>query len=161
MLSEAQMTANNTSAIILIRENTLLPTALAIETGIFLPGWRAVRNLDGSQLGRKIEEAKWNFFYLAGDLKAIAFGRERPATLCKAVKNVLARQGGREFNSLEITKVASERFLGIPYVRVTAHYRHIQEGIGLGPVQDAVWRISAAPNGGGLAQQHTALISSF
>ena len=154
------MTANQASGTILIRENTLLPTGFAVETEAFLRDWRVVRNLDGYQLGRKIEETKWNFFYLAGGLRAIALGREGPGSMRRAVKKVLARQGGREFNSLEIAKVVSKRFLGIPFVSITAHFRHIQEGIGLGPIQDAVWKLSAAPNGRGLTQQHTALISS-
>src|SRR6267143_202211 len=32
-----------------------------------------------------------------------------------------------KFNSLEITRVASKRFLGLPYASVSAHSRHIQE----------------------------------
>jgi hypothetical protein len=28
----------------------------------FLPGWKAVKNFDGYEVGRKIEEAKWHFF---------------------------------------------------------------------------------------------------
>jgi len=32
-----------------------------------------------------------------------------------------------EFNSLEITRVTSKRFLGLPYASVSAHSRHIQE----------------------------------
>jgi hypothetical protein len=68
------MSANNTAITILIRENTLLPTGLSVETEDFLPGWRAVKNLDGYGLGRKIEEAKWYFFYLVGDLRAVALG---------------------------------------------------------------------------------------
>lgn len=31
------------------------------------------------------------------------------------------------FNSLEISQVASKRFLGLPYVTVSAHARHLQE----------------------------------
>lgn len=154
------MTANNTTGTILIRENTLLPKGLLIESEAFLPGWRAVTNLDGYRLGRKIEEAGWNFFYLAGDLSATAVGREGPGTLRRAVKKALARRGGREFNSLEITKVVSKRFLGIPFVSVRAHFRHIQEGICLGPVKDAVSRISATSKRGDLAQRHRVLISS-
>jgi hypothetical protein len=31
------------------------------------------------------------------------------------------------FNCLEISQVAAKRFLGLPYVSVSAHWRHIQE----------------------------------
>ena len=76
------MSVKNTSGTVFIRENTLLPTGLAVETELFLPGWRVVSNLDGYGLGRKVEEANWNFFYLAGDLRQsllVGKGQERCA----------------------------------------------------------------------------------
>ena len=126
------MSANSASGTILIRENTLLPVGLAIESEVFLPGWRAVRNLDGYGLSRKIEEANWNFFYLAGEIRVTVLGRDGSKTLRRAVKRVLAKQE-KQFNSLEITKVVLKRFLGIPFVSVAAHTRHIQQGICLVP----------------------------
>jgi hypothetical protein len=74
-----------------MREDALLPGGLIIETETFLPGWRAVRNCDGYRLGRKIEEAKWNFFYIAGEVVVIILGREGPATLRRAVRSVLSK----------------------------------------------------------------------
>ena len=44
------MLATDMSGTILIRENTLLPPGLATESEVFLPGWRVVKNLDGSAL---------------------------------------------------------------------------------------------------------------
>ena len=137
-----------------------MPANLPIESEAFLPGWRAVRNLDGYELGRKIEEAEWYFFYLAGEIGAIALGREGPGTLRRAVKRILAKQEGQKFNSLEVTKIISKRFLGIPFMSVTAHSRHIQQGIGLNLAKDLVLRISAAPSGKMETRKHTALIST-
>jgi hypothetical protein len=114
---------------ILIQDGTLLPTGLPIESDAFLPGWRAVRNLDGYGLGRKIDEADWNFFYLAGELEATVVGREAVEGLRRAVKQILAKRTGQKFNTLEIAKVVSNRFLGVPYLKVFAHSRHIQEGM--------------------------------
>src|SRR5258708_38100067 len=130
------MPDNNTSGTILIRESTFLPAGLAAETEVFLPGWRVVKNLDRSTLALKIEGANWNFFYLAGEIRATVLGRDRPGTLRRAVKSVLANQVGQKFNCLEITKVVSKRFLGIPFMNVTAHSRHIQQGIGLIPAKN-------------------------
>src|SRR3989440_876322 len=124
------MSANNTSGTVLIRENTLLPAGLAVESEVFLPDWRVVKNLDRSTLARNIEGANWNFFYLAGEMRATVFGREGFGALRRAVKCVLAKQEGQKFNSLEIAKIVSKRFLGIPFMGVTAHSRHIQKGIG-------------------------------
>ena len=154
------MSDNNTAMTILIRENTLLPVGLSVKTEVFLPGWTVIKNLDGYGLGRRIEEAKWNFFYLAGDLRAVAFGRKGPGTVRRAVKRILAKRREDRFNSLEITKVVSKRFLGIPFTSVMAHFRHIQQEIGLrDPANDFVWRVSSSPHGAALLQ-HTALISS-
>ena len=88
------MSAKCTSGTIFIREHTLLPAGLAIEADAYLPGWKTVRNLNGYGLGRKIEDAKWNFFDLAGEISSIALGREGPGSLRKAVKRVLAKHGG-------------------------------------------------------------------
>jgi hypothetical protein len=158
---------------ILIREGTLLPAGLAVETETFLPGWRAIKNLDRSALARNIEGANWSFFYLAGEIRATVLGRDRSGTLRRAVKCVLAKQEGQKFNSLEITKVVSKRFLGFPFMSVTAHSRHIQQGVGLVPAKDFVLSmpVAAAPesklSSGGeeyhaevARKQYTALISS-
>jgi hypothetical protein len=155
-----QMPDTNRARPILIREDTPLPANLPIESEAFLPGWRAVRNLDGYELGRKIEEAKWYFFYLAGEIGAIALGREGLGTLSRAVKRILAKQEGQKFNSLEVTKIISKRFLGIPFIDVTAHFRHIQRSIGLVPAKDSAPRIPAAPNGEMAKRQYTTLIPS-
>jgi hypothetical protein len=154
------MPDTNRARTILIREDAPLPANLPIESEAFLPGWRAVRNLDGYELGRKIEEAKWCFFYLAGEIGAIALGREGLGTLRRAVKRILAKQEGQKFNSLEVTKIISKRFLGIPFIDVTAHFRHIQRSIGLVPAKDSAPRIPAAPNGEMAKRQYTTLIPS-
>jgi hypothetical protein len=135
------MLATNKSGTILMRDNTPLPTGMAIERDVFLPGWKAVKDLDGYQLGQKIEGAKWNFFYLA--------------------------------DSLQITNVVAKRFFGIPFVKLTAHSRHIQESIFLVPTKEVLWAIRplAAPEIGShrntkphqteaVTRRHTALISS-
>jgi hypothetical protein len=154
------MPGTNRARTILIREDTPLPANLPIESEAFLPGWGAVRNLDGYELGRKIEEAGWNFFYLAGEIGAMALGREGPGTLRRAVKRILAKQEGQKFNSLEVTEIISKRFLGIPFMSVTAHSRHIQQGIGLNLAKDLVLRIPAAPSGKVETKQYTTLIPS-
>jgi len=138
------MSANNRFEIILIRENTRFPTGMEVQTEVFLPGWRAVKNIDVYGLGRKIEEANWNFFYLAGEIRAIAFGSGERETLARAVKQILAKREEQMFNCLEITEVRAKRFFGIPYLSVAAHSRHIQESISLIPEGDLAARLSVA-----------------
>jgi hypothetical protein len=166
------MSVTNISGTTLIRENTLLPAGLAIESEIFLPGWRVVKNLDGSALARNVEGANWNLFYLAGEFRATAFGRDPSGTLRRAVKRILAKQE-KQYNSLEITRVVSKQFLGIPFMlSIAAHSRHIQQSTCLVPAKDFPlgMTVLAAPEsklGSGreprraeaLGKPHTALIS--
>src|SRR5258707_11250445 len=154
------MSCINRTRTIFIREGTPLPTTLAIESEAFLPGWRVVKNPDRQALTRSVEGANWSFFYLAGEMRATVFGREGLGAPRRAVKCVLAKQEGQKFNSLEITKIVSKRFLGIPFMSVTAHSRHIQQGIGLVPAKDLGLRMPAAPNGEVALKQYVALISS-
>jgi hypothetical protein len=121
------MSVKNLSETVLIREDTLLPVTLALQSELFLPGWRVLHDIDGYALGRKMAEAHWNFFYLAGATKAIVFGRERPGAFRRAVRQILAKRQGQDCNSLEITNVTAKSFLGIPFLSVSANSRHIQD----------------------------------
>ena len=118
-----------TAGKILMREGTELPGAVRLESEPYEAGWRFVKNLDGYGLGRKIDEAGWTFFCQAGDIKSIAFGIDEQQMVRRAVKRILAKVESEKFNSLEITRVATQRFLGVPYTSVLARSRHIQESV--------------------------------
>jgi hypothetical protein len=121
---------------ILIKEGTFLPDALQFESEPCATGWRLVKDLDGYGLDRKIHEAGWTFFCLAGEIEASVFGLEGQETVRRAVKRILAKQKSEKLNSLEITRVASKRFLGVPYATVSARSRHIQESLVLFRAKD-------------------------
>jgi hypothetical protein len=129
------MLATHKSGTILIRDHTPLPAGMAIERDVFLSGWKAVKDSYGYQLGRKIEGAKWNFFYLAGEISVTVLGSG--SKTLRAVRRALAKQE-KQFNSLEIKSVVSKRFLGLPFVGVVAHTRHIQQGTRLVRAKDFV-----------------------
>jgi hypothetical protein len=124
---------------ILIKEGTLLPETVQIESKPCVPGWRLVKDLDGCGLDRKIHEAGWTFSWRAGEIGATVFGIDEQKTLRRAVEQILANLESAEFNSLEIMRVASEaseRFLGVRYVTVSAHSRDIQESAPLSRAKD-------------------------
>ena len=124
---------------ILIREGTVLPKVLQLESEPYMPGWRLVKNLDGYGLDRKIHEAGWTFFRQAGEIKATVFGLDEEKIGRRAVARILADLKPEKFNSLEITRVASKaskRFLGVCYVTVSACSRHIQESVILFQAKD-------------------------
>ena len=115
---------------ILIREGTVLPDVLGIESEPCAPGWRLIKNFDGHGFGRKIHEAGWIFSWRPGEIGTTVFGLDERKTLRRAVERILVSLESAEFNSLEIMRVASEaskRFLGVRYVTVEAQSREIQK----------------------------------
>ncbi|MGH9455484.1 MAG: hypothetical protein ACRD2O_16105, partial [Terriglobia bacterium] len=56
-----------------------------------------------------------------------AMGPDSEATRRRAAKRIMARMKSGGFNSAEVVKVAAKSFLGLPYVTISAHARHIQE----------------------------------
>jgi hypothetical protein len=114
---------------ILIKEGALLPESLRFESEPYLKGWRLVKDFDSRGLDRKIREAGWTFFFMAGGANATAVGSDLEKTTRRAVKRVLASMKSDRLNCLEIGQVVVKRFLGLPYVAVTAHPRHIQESM--------------------------------
>ena len=114
---------------ILFKDGTFLPDALRFDSEPCATGWRLVKDLDGFGLDRKIRIVGWRFFCIAGEIKAIVLGFEGQKNVRRAVKRMLVRLKSEKFNSLEITRVASKRFLGVPYVNVSARSRHIQESL--------------------------------
>jgi hypothetical protein len=117
---------------LLLAEGTKLPASLQSQGNgageLFMPGWRWVKNLDSNAVDRLINKAGWNFFFLAGGIEMIAYGADRERATHKALQRILASLKEKDFNCLEITHVTAKRFLGLPYVSVSAHSRHIQQG---------------------------------
>lgn len=114
---------------ILIEEGIIFPSSLRIESEPYSKGWRLVRDFDGYRLDRRISEVGWSCFYMASEMTASAVALDGERSLSKAVNQILTQLKLERFNSLEITQVATKRFLGLPHTTVVAHARHIQESI--------------------------------
>jgi hypothetical protein len=116
---------------ILIREWPGMPQGPGFE---FEPGfgeWSMVKMLDTLPLGRKIHAAGWNFFFIATEVKAMFLGSLGAAKIESALKRILAKVKPQHFNGLEVTGIVTRRFLGVPYVTVSAHSRHVQQSCNL------------------------------
>ena len=112
---------------ILIKEGTVLPESLQLESEPYLKGWRLVKNLGSSGLDRKLCEARWNLFYMAEEVSAVVVGFDLEKMTRRAIERIVASTQSDGFNCLQIAHVTAKRFLGLPYVTVSAHPRHIQE----------------------------------
>ncbi len=117
--------------LLIIKEGTLLPESLPLESDPYLKGWRLVKNLGSSGMDRKLCEVGWTFFYMASEVNAMAFGSDSEKTTRRAVEKAIANMKSDRFNCLEISRVAVKNFVGLPYVTVVGHPRHIQERVHL------------------------------
>jgi len=94
---------------ILITGGALLPETILFESAPYAYGWRLVENIDSDGLDQIIRQAGWNFFYIAGVIETNVFGSDEKKTTRKAVKRIIANLKSKNFNCLEIPRVATKR----------------------------------------------------
>jgi len=116
---------------ILMKEWPGMPQLLGFETEPGLGEWSVVKVPDASSLDRKIHAAGWNFFFMADEVKTMFFGSFSAARVQSAVRRILAKVKQQHFNALEVTAIVARHFLGVPYVTVSAHSRHLQHSSNL------------------------------
>jgi len=112
---------------ILIEECPQMTQFLGLNSEPYSGNWSLVKVLDGFALDRKIHAAGWIFFFMAAEVKAMFFGALGAKKIENALKRILVKVSHQGFNSLEVTGIVAKRFLGVPYVTVSAHSRHIQQ----------------------------------
>jgi hypothetical protein len=113
---------------ILIGEETpRMADALALESEPYFECWSTVKVLDGATLDAIIHAAQWNFFFLAGEVKAGFFGAIGAPKVREALKRIVRKSKSLNFNCLEVTGIVTRHFLGVHYSTVSAHSRHIQQ----------------------------------
>ena len=116
---------------ILMKEWPGMPPLAGFETEPGIGEWSMVKVPDAFTLDRKIHAAGWNFFFMAGELTAMFFGSLKAAKVRSALKRILAKVKPQHFNGLEVTAIVTRHFLGLPYVTVSAHSRHLQHSCNL------------------------------
>ncbi len=118
-----------TPGTILAESGTLLPHSMHLESGPDPAAWMPVTSsLGPRELEIELKADGWTFFFMAGTVRATAFGFDREKSVRTALRRVIAGVKLQKCNSLEIDKVGMHTLLGIPYVSVSAHSRHVQKG---------------------------------
>lgn len=112
---------------ILMKEWPGMTQLLGLESEPCSGEWSRLKVLDGFALDRKIHAAGWNFFFMATEVKANFFGKVGAAKIQNALERILGKVKQQHFNGLEVTAITARRFLGVPYVTVFAHSRHMQQ----------------------------------
>lgn len=112
---------------ILIEERPLMTKLFGLESEPYSGSWSLVKVLDGFALDRKVRALGWNFFFMAAEARAMFFGAMGAKKIQRALKRILGKVKQQNFNGLEVTEIVAKRFLGVPYVVVSAHSRHLQQ----------------------------------
>ena len=123
------------------------PPLFGLESESYSGHWSLVKALDGFALDRKIRAAGWNFFFIASEVKVMFLGSLGAKKIEHALRRILGKVSRQHFNGLEVTGIVAKRFLGLPYVIVSAHSRHVQQSCYL---DDAEARQSAEQDAAGL-----------
>jgi hypothetical protein len=140
------MTSTVQVGTILIEEGPRLTQVLALKSEPYSGSWSMLKALDGRALDREIRAAGWNFFFIAAEVRVLFFGAIGTQKIQNALKRILKKVRGQNFNCLEVTGIVAKRFWGMPYATVSAHSRHIQQSCQLDDIdrrrvgqRDADW----------------------
>ena len=132
---------------VMMLSGTLTPESLPLNLKPYWKGWRVIGNADGHLLDQEIRRAGWSFFFIAGTVQAYMLGGGK-GPVHRAARRVLAKVKDAGFNCVQVTEILAGRFCGVPYVRVTAHSRHVQKSNLLQPIgkrnranADAAWSV--------------------
>ena len=87
-----------------------------------------IANSDSHALDQDLRRVGWSLFFIAGLQRGYSVGTGGEGSVRRATRRVLAKVRAEGFNCAQIADVAVKRFLGVPYVRIEAHSRHLQSG---------------------------------
>jgi len=119
---------NQIQAGTMIVQSSVHLQSLEIQSEPYYEGWRSLGSLESAGLDNKIRAAGWKLFFMAGELKTVVAGWGGESTLRRGIKRLLTQTRLQHFNCFELTTILKRRFLGIPYVSLAGHSRHIQLG---------------------------------
>jgi hypothetical protein len=108
-------------------ESPRMAEVLALQSEPYFGNWSVLKVLDSFTLDRKIHAARWNFLFMADEIKSSFFGAIGEAKIKEALRQIAQKVSYQNFNCLEVTAIVAKRFLGVPYATVSAHSRHIQQ----------------------------------
>lgn len=129
---------------VLVQTDAFIPDSVWVQKETFCTGWQAITNLNGDDLDRQIRNDGWNFIFMGGALQGTSWGSwSGTAIRCAAIR-VLKKTQATKLNAFEITGIHSRRFLGVPYVVVIGHSRHVQKSTVLQNIAERICQAARA-----------------
>lgn len=111
---------------VMILLGTQTPVSVPLSMKPYWKNWKLVGNSNAHDIDLSLRKAGWNFFFVAGSVRAWTLG-SGPAAARRTMQRVLGKVKSAEFNCVQVAEIDARRFLGIPYVSVQAFSRHIQK----------------------------------
>jgi hypothetical protein len=117
-----------TQGSILIEKGTALPPSFRLENESWPSAWMSFRNTRNThELESELATTGWTFFYMAGLVRATAFGFDGQKRIHKALQRLIVTVRRQKCNCIEIDEVSTHTLFGMPYTSVSAHSCHIQK----------------------------------
>jgi len=113
---------------IFIQNRPLILRTLGLESEPYEGTWDVLHPLPNVGLDQRIRSSGGNYFFIAAEVRVFVFGRLMDRVVWRALRQIFAKVQNADFNCLEVTEIIEKRFLGVPYITVGAHSRHIQQG---------------------------------
>jgi hypothetical protein len=114
---------------LLMERGTPVPQFFSIGAESYPNAWiKATADSNFEEFEKELATAGWTFFYRACEIKTIAFGFDKQRRTDAALRRLIANATLQKCNCLEIDKISMHSFMGLPYVSVSAHSRHLQKG---------------------------------
>lgn len=118
-----------TSGTLLIERDAPSPSFFHLRDDANPRTWMsATHSFNPQELAAALTAGGWTFFYMANVIRKRAFGFDRARMTRTALSGVLASVRAQGCNSVQVDRVASGSCLGLSWVDVAAHARHIQKG---------------------------------
>lgn len=111
----------------MVQQSAILQS-LEVDSESYCQNWRSLGVTESLDLDRKVRAAGGSLFFMASEIRAVVPAWGGQNTLRRGVKRLLAQTRLQHFNCLEVSHILKKHFLGIPYVSIAAHSRHIQKG---------------------------------
>lgn len=127
---------------VLMLSGTPTPESVPLYLKSYWKAWKVIANSDGHLLDQDLRRAGWNFFFIAGVVHAYVLGNGSAGTVKRALRHIAGKVKSAGFNCIQVSDVTVGRFLGIPYLRISAYSRHIQKSNTLDPLKQRVSTIA-------------------
>jgi len=113
---------------ILIKGGIPLPSSMLLRMEPYSGEWLTVTD-ERTAFEKEVEKAGWTFFFMAGEIKVTVFDFDRQKAERAAWKRLIANVRSQGCNCIQITRIIGKSFLGVPYLSICGHPRHLQKGL--------------------------------